>query len=175
MIYKIPYSATGGVSTGDKIVRGIFGGWQASLIYQWQSGFPFTVSVFGDSANAGSLLNVNPIRANVVPGVSTEVDHPNADMWFNTAAFVTPPPFTFGTATRNSLWGPGLKKADLALDREIPLSTALKFHFRLEAFNLFNTVNYGTPNRFVNTPQFGTITEAATSARQIQFVFRAMF
>ena len=70
VIYKIPYSATGGVTTGDKIVRGIFGGWQASLIYQWQSGFPFTVSVFGDSANAGSLLNVNPIRANVVPGVS---------------------------------------------------------------------------------------------------------
>ncbi|HZY06551.1 MAG TPA: hypothetical protein VFE69_02360, partial [Ilumatobacteraceae bacterium] len=169
VIYKIPYAATGGMSTGDKIVRGMLGGWQASLIYQWQSGFPFTVSVFGDSANAGSLLNVNPIRANVVPGVSTEVDHPNADMWFNTAAFVTPPPFTFGTATRNSLWGPGLKKADLALDREIALSTALKFHVRLETFNLFNTVNYGTPNRFVNTPQFGTITEAATSARQIQF------
>ena len=71
--------------------------------------------------------------------------------------------------------GPGLKKADLALDREIALSAPLKFHFRLEAFNLFNTVNYGTPNRFVNTPQFGTITEAATSARQIQFVFRATF
>jgi hypothetical protein len=66
-------------------------------------------------------------------------------------------------------------RADLALDREIPLNGALKFHFRLEAFNLFNTVNYNTPNRFVNTPQFGTITEAATSARQIQFVFRATF
>ncbi len=175
VIYKIPYASTGGVTTGEKIARGVFGGWQASLIYQLQSGFPFTVSVFGDTANAGSLLNVNPIRANVVPGVSPEVEHPNADMWFNTAAFVTPPPFTFGTATRNSLWGPGLKKADLALDREIPLNGALKFHFRLEAFNLFNTVNYNTPNRFVNTPQFGTITEAATSARQIQFVFRATF
>ena len=175
VIYKIPYASTGGVTTGEKIARGVFGGWQASLIYQLQSGFPFTVSVFGDTANAGSLLNVNPIRANVVPGVSPEVEHPSADMWFNTAAFVTPPPFTFGTATRNSLWGPGLKKADLALDREIPLNGALKFHFRLEAFNLFNTVNYNTPNRFVNTPQFGTITEAATSARQIQFVFRATF
>jgi hypothetical protein len=38
-----------------------------------------------------------------------------------------------------------------------------------------NTVNYGRPNRFVNTPQFGTITEAATAARQIQFVVRATF
>lgn len=175
VIYKIPYAATGGATTSERIARGIFGGWQASLIYQWQSGFPFTISVFGDTANAGSLLNVNPIRANVVPGASPELDRPTAAMWFNTAAFTTPAPFTFGTATRNSVWGPGLKKADLALDREVPATNVLKLHFRLEAFNLFNTVNYGTPNRFVNTPQFGTITEAATSARQIQFVFRATF
>jgi hypothetical protein len=51
----------------------------------------------------------------------------------------------------------------------------MQLHFRVEMFNLLNTVNYGTPNRFVNTPQFGTITEAATAARQIQFVFRATF
>ena len=28
------------------------------------SGFPFTISVFGDTANAGTLLGENPIRAN---------------------------------------------------------------------------------------------------------------
>lgn len=175
VIYKVPYASTGGQRTGERIARAIFGGWQASLIFQWQSGFPFTISVFGDTANAGALLNVNPIRANVVPGVSPELADPTADKWFNTAAFATPSPFTFGTATRNSVWGPGLTKADLALDRELPLAGAMKLHFRLEAFNLFNTVNYGTPNRFVNTPQFGTITEAATAARQIQFVLRATF
>jgi hypothetical protein len=175
VIYKVPYSASGGGTTREKVLRGVFGDWQASFIYQWQSGFPFTISVFGDTANAGSLLNVNPIRANVVPGASPEVADPNADMWFNTAAFATPAPFSFGTATRNSVWGPGLQKADLALDREVPLGGSMRFHFRLEAFNLFNTVNYATPNRFVNTPQFGSITEAATPARQIQFVFRAMF
>ena len=55
------------------------------------------------------------------------------------------------------------------------MASALALHLRLEAFNLFNTINYGTPNRFVNTPQFGSITEAATPARQIQFVVRATF
>jgi hypothetical protein len=176
VIYKVPVSAVGGTSTAGKIARAIFGDWQASMIYQWQSGFPFTISVFGDTANAGSLLNVNPIRANVVPGVSPELParERSADRWFNTAAFETPAPFTFGTATRNSVWGPSLSKADLALDRAIPVS-AMQLHVRVEMFNLFNTVNYGTPNRFVNTPQFGTITEAATAARQIQFVFRATF
>jgi Carboxypeptidase regulatory-like domain len=175
VIWRIPFAAAGGSTATDRFIHRIFGDWQASLIYQAQSGFPFTISVFGDTANAGSLLNVNPIRANVVPGVSPDLANPTADMWFNTAAFTTPTPFTFGTATRNSVWGPGLSKADLALDRELPVTSAVRLHARIEAFNLFNTVNYGTPNRFVNTPQFGTITEAATSARQIQFVLRATF
>jgi hypothetical protein len=176
VIYKVPFLATGGMSTGGRIAHAVFGGWQASLIYQAQSGFPFTISVFGDTANAGALLNVNPIRANVVPGVSPDLPagQQSADMWFNTAAFATPAPFTFGTATRNSVWGPGLSKADLALDRDIPAAGA-RLHFRVEVFNLFNTVNYGTPNRFVNTPQFGTITDAATPARQVQFVVRTTF
>ena len=175
VIWKIPFLSAGGATTTERILRAVFGDWQASLIYQAQSGFPFTISVFGDTANAGALLNVNPIRANVVPGVSPELANPSPEMWFNTAAFATPAPFTFGTATRNSVWGPGLSKADLALDREMPLSGSVRLHARVEAFNLFNTVNYGTPNRFVNTPQFGTITEAATPARQIQFVLRATF
>jgi hypothetical protein len=31
------------------------------------------------------------------------------------------------------------------------------------------------PNRFVNTPQFGSITEAATPGREIQLSLRASF
>ena len=46
---------------------------------------------------------------------------------------------------------------------------------RVEAFNALNHTNLGTPNRFVNTPQFGTITEAATPAREIQFGARLSF
>lgn len=178
LIFRVPFSATAPRDAGGfaRVARGILGDWQVSVIYQAQSGFPFTISVFGDTANAGSLLNVNPIRANAVPGVSPDLpsDQQTANHWFNTAAFATPPTFQFGNVGRNSLVGPGLSKADLALDRELPLGS-YQLNFRVEAFNVFNTANYGTPNRFVNTPQFGTITQAATAARQIQFVLRATF
>jgi hypothetical protein len=40
---------------------------------------------------------------------------------------------------------------------------------------VFNHTNLGTPERFVNTPQFGSVVMSATSARQIQFVGRLMF
>jgi hypothetical protein len=46
---------------------------------------------------------------------------------------------------------------------------------RAEAFNTLNHANFGTPNRFVNTPQFGTITEAATPGREIQLGLRVSF
>lgn len=46
---------------------------------------------------------------------------------------------------------------------------------RAEAFNALNHSNLGTPNRFVNTLQFGTITEAATPGREIQLGLRLSF
>ena len=49
------------------------------------------------------------------------------------------------------------------------------FEFRGEAFNVLNMVNLGTPNRFVNTPQFGTITMAMTPPREIQLSARVSF
>jgi hypothetical protein len=45
----------------------------------------------------------------------------------------------------------------------------------IELFNALNHTNLGTPNRFVNTPQFGTITEAATPGREVQLGARISF
>jgi hypothetical protein len=149
--------------------------WTFSTIYQVQSGMPFTISVFGDTANSGTVLGENPIRANVTgqpafgPGTHTAVE------WFNPAAFAAPPAFTFGNAGRNSVYGPGLQTVDIALQRAFRLTERLNFQFRGEAFNALNQVNLGTPNRFVNTPQFGTITMAMTPGREIQLSARLSF
>jgi hypothetical protein len=149
--------------------------WRLSAIYQAQSGFPLTISVFGDTANSGTLLGENPIRANVTgQPVFTSGTH-TADAWFNTAAFATPAAFTFGNAGRNTVYGPGMQTLDLALQREFAVSETIRFQVRAEAFNALNHVNLGTPNRFVNTPQFGTITEAATPGREIQLGVRLSF
>jgi hypothetical protein len=149
--------------------------WQLSTVYQVQTGFPFTISVFGDTANTGTALGENPDRANYTgqpiygPGTHT------ATQWFNRAAFATPPAFTFGDVGRNSVYGPGMQTLDLALARDFALSERMKFQFRGEFFNALNHTNLGTPDRFVNTPQFGTITEATTPGRQVQLSARLSF
>jgi Carboxypeptidase regulatory-like domain len=149
--------------------------WHFSTIYQVQSGMPFTISVFGDTANSGTVLGENPIRANVTgqpvfgPGTHT------AEEWFNPAAFATPAAFTYGDAGRNSVYGPPQQSLDLALARSFSLTERASFQVRAEAFNALNKANLGTPNRFVNTPQFGTITMAMTPGRELQFSARLSF
>jgi hypothetical protein len=168
-VYQIPGYA------GNSLVKKVTSNWQLSTIYQVQSGYPFTISVFGDTANAGTLLGENPIRANSTgqpvfgPGTRT------ADMWFNPAAFSVPQAYTFGNAGRNTVYGPHTQTLDVALVRNFALRERLGFQLRGEAFNALNHTNLGTPNRFVNEPQFGSITDAATPGRQIQIGARLSF
>jgi len=156
-------------------IRAVTQNWHLATIYQIQSGMPFTISVFGDTANSGTVLGENPIRANVTgeplfgPGTHTAAE------WFNPAAFAAPPAFTYGNAGRNSVYGPGLQTLDLALERVFSITERTKFQFRAEAFNALNKTNLGTPNRYVNEPQFGTITMAMTPGREIQLSARISF
>jgi len=168
-VYDLPSAGKSG------FLRALSKDWRISALFQVQSGFPFTISVFGDTANAGTLLGENPIRANYTGQPVFGSGTHTAASWFNPAAFATPLAFIFGNVGRNSVYGPGRQTLDLALQREFSLTEKIKFQVRAEAFNALNHTNLGTPNRFVNTPQFGTITEAATPPREIQLGARLSF
>jgi hypothetical protein len=168
-VYDLPSVGRSGFASA--VTRG----WQLAAVYQIQSGFPVTISVFGDTANSGTLLGENPVRANYTGQPIFPEGSRTADMWFNPAAFATPAAFTFGNVGRNTVYGPGMQTLDIALHREFALSERLRFQIRGELFNALNHTNLGTPNRFVNTPQFGTITEAATPGREVQLGARISF
>jgi hypothetical protein len=155
--------------------RALTRNWRVSALYQVQSGFPFTISVFGDTANAGTVLGENPVRANATGQPVFGSGTHNTMQWFNPAAFAIPAAFTYGNAGRNSVYGPGIQTLDLALVRSFSIRESARFEVRGEAFNAMNRSNLGTPNRFVNTPQFGTITEASTPGRELQVSARFSF
>ena len=149
--------------------------WRISSIFQAQTGFPFTISVFGDTANAGAIIGENPVRANYNGGMLYGPGTKTADMWFMVDAFSAPSAYTFGNVGRNTVYGPGMVTLDSALERDFSVTEAVKFRLRGEFFNSLNRTNLGTPNRFVNTPQFGMITEATTPNRQLQVSMRLFF
>ena len=102
VIYQVPYSSAGGSTARARIARAMLGGWQASLIYQWQSGFR-SRSASRRHCERRLLLNVNPIRANVVPACrrncprSARRGHVVQHRGLRDAAS-----FTFGTATETA-------------------------------------------------------------------------
>ena len=144
LIYRIRFSRRRSEADAwRRAAQRVLGDWQVAVIHQGQSGFPFTISVFGDTANAGALLNVNPVRANVVPGRFAVSARRTSGA---PTGGSTPPPSRRprhspsatpgGTACR----GPDCQKTDVALQRDVRASsTTGGSTFRAEAFNLFNT------------------------------------
>jgi hypothetical protein len=155
--------------------RALTSDWRGSMEFQVETGFPFTVSVFGDTANAGTVVGENPVRANVTSARIFPSGTRNATTWFNPAAFAAPPAYTFGNAGRNTVYGPGMETLDLGVVRGFSINEKTKLEARAEFFNALNHTNLGTPNRFVNTANFGSITESTTPGREIQLSARIQF
>ena len=116
-------------------------------------------------------------RPDVVPGCNPtgpgfEQLH---GLWFNPACFTPQPMGTHGNAGRDNIIGPNLWNLDDSLSKDWRPKEQASLQFRAEAFNALNHSNYGTPNRFVNTPQFGTTTDATGPGREMQLSARLSF
>jgi len=72
-----------------------------------------------------------------------------------------------GNEKRSSTEGPGEQVWNLDLFRNINLAHETRLQFRVEAYNLFNHVNYTTVNTAFNNTAFGQVT-AADNNREMQ-------
>jgi hypothetical protein len=142
--------------------------WTMSGIYTAHSGHPFTVNQSGN--NVGTSMTG-------LPNVVGNTDGPKTvDQWFNTAAFQAVSSGTFGNEQRNQLTGPGFQNFDFTVQRQIRFSPTLAATLRWDIFNLFNTVNFGLPNRDISSPAtLGTISSLASDPRTMQIAVRFTF
>lgn len=167
-IYELPFGkGRQFLSNANWLADGILGGWQFGGIFNWRSGLPLTIfsNQCGECAMGDRVQ-----RANVVAGVSSALDNPSASQWFNRAAYIPVSNATgpFGTAGRNTEWGPRLANWDLTFTKNFRLSESRYFQFRGELFNAFNSVNLNQPNNNASGGAgFGVIT-SAQAGRSIQ-------
>jgi hypothetical protein len=147
---------------------------EARAIITAQGGQPFTPVLRFDNSNTGnSGGNVGSDRPNLVGNPA--LSNPTPDQWFNTSAFQIPPQYTFGTAGRNIVRGPGLASFDLSLLRRFRITEWGSLAFEAQAFNLFNRANFDLPQLYADEPTtFGRIF-SAKAPRQIQFALRFTF
>jgi hypothetical protein len=72
------------------------------------------------------------------------------------------------SASRNSVYGPGILNWDLSLGKNFSFSETRRLQFRAEFFNAFNQVNFDRPSNSVSSSSFGRVSNAA-DGRSIQF------
>jgi carboxypeptidase family protein len=164
-VYQLPFFANSRGVTGA-----LLGGWRANAIFIAQSGAPFTVNLSVDRANVGAGPAQRPDQLRD-PNLNGGERVP--ERWFDTSAFALPAPFTFGSARRNSVVGPGLANVDFALAKTWTVGTP-QLEFRWEIFNLLNRANFDLPNRIFGNPNFGRIF-SAKGPREMQFGLRLAF
>jgi hypothetical protein len=100
--------------------------------------------------------------------------------WFNPCAYAVNSPYTFGDVGRNSLVGPGSVNLDVSVHKTFAFFTErVKAQLRLEAFNVANHPNLGSPGSTVqtslSTSTLGVISGAAGNPRQVQAAIKILF
>ncbi|MBV8674273.1 MAG: TonB-dependent receptor [Acidobacteriaceae bacterium] len=182
--YELPIG-TGKKFGGDmnRVANAVVGGWQASTILQFHSGFPLAVYNATDSSGTGSR---GP-RPNC--GIQQKFGRQSSFsssgvfqgyQWMSPLGFSEPAPGTFGNCpAQGPVYGPGFSNSDLGLMKNIHFTESKYLQFRTDFLNAFNNVQLGHPNVSYQCPYgqqcssgaFGLI-NTSQPARNIQFALK---
>src|SRR5687768_7973534 len=145
--------------------------WRGSAIISARSGSWLTVTTGTDRA-----LNGQRFQEQRVNQVSDDVYGPKTlANYLNRAAFEQPALGTFGNHVRNSIRGPNFWTANLALTKLVPFTGAQTLELRVEAFNLLNHFNWGSPGTNFNASTFGRVQSISGEPRIMQFGIKYAF
>jgi trimeric autotransporter adhesin len=177
-LYELPFGKDKYWVTTGKWSH-ILEGYSISGTFTFATGTPLTPSYQATIADVarGTAGTERPDR---VPGVSLTAGGGSLRHWFNTSAF-TGPAGLFGTASRNSIPGPGTIQNNMSLSKTMQLGETRSLEVRATANNVFNTVQYSGVDTTLFTGleasranPFGQITSAGPM-RSFQFTARFRF
>ena len=168
-IYELPFGrGRHWMNSAPKAVDGIFGGWQLSGNYTWQTGEPLGLGDF--------IFYGDPTKI-VLPNSERNREH-----WFNTAGFETNTAKQRSNAIRyTSSRFSGLRAApintlDLSAIKKVKIRERFTFETRVEALSALNHQPFDVPNTSVTAGTFGTVTGTkGFTTRRIQIALYLRF
>lgn len=155
----------------------VLGGWQINGIVGMHSGLPVNI------VQNGSVQNFQGLRPNLVH--DPRLSHPTIGkqgQYFDPSAFCdhfTSPACLdaneAGDLGRNAVRGPGFFNMDFSLFKNLALTERAQLQLRVEAFNLTNTPQFGSPNSDMAGGYFGKVTGTVGNPRVMQFAVKLNF
>ena len=157
------------------------GGWQIAGVNTVTPGEMVTLTytplaAFQVSGITNDFSGANNYRPNLTCDPYAPAGQQSITNWFNAACVVLPtdPSQPFGNAPRNNVRGPNFWQVDLAAIKAVRMGALARLELRVEAFNLFNRVNFTPPNANRSLSTFGTITGTFDS-RQVQLGLKVLW
>jgi hypothetical protein len=183
VIYQIPYEPQ------NLWLRNTIGGWQLNTITIWQSGTPFTVTCTAAYPTCDFNADGNNDNRVNLPSFGTDLPDISEEQWLagglRAADFPLPAQGTLGTLPRNAYYGPGYFSTDFSLFKNVSLrlmsGRTQTLQLRVEAYNVFNTLNLNNPVSNTNSTNFGRVTSirspggGLTGARLAQVGIKFLF
>jgi outer membrane receptor protein involved in Fe transport len=171
------------LSNLNGVANAVIGGWGVNGITTFQRGFPLGIS--SSPNNLSNFAFQGNQRPDVVPSCTKttsgdmmkRIGGAGASTYLNTACFVAPAVFKFGNESRtdNALRGPGVANWDISLFKQIHIHENALVDFRVEAFNVFNRVQFSNPDLTRGSSTFGVISTQANNPRALQLSGRFSF
>jgi hypothetical protein len=173
-IYELPFGP-GKQWMTDTLAGRIIGGWQISTLFVAQSGTPLNITGNGTLLNTpgntayANLTGDNKVLGGLGPG----------QLYFDPSVYSLPPANVQGNMKRNAgPEGPGFWQLDAALFKRFALGGSRYAEFRIDAFNVTNSVRWGNPGTGFSTATgntFGQITGTTGGQRTMRFGGRFAF
>lgn len=154
----------------------VVGGWALAGFVTADNGAPISVSGPNDSNSFGG--GQRPDATGQKARLDGSRQYVDGAAYFNAAAFVRAPQFTFGTAGRTvpDVRVPGMVNWDVLIEKRVVVTERVGVDFRTELYNALNQVVFAGPNTTVTSGDFGRIRlSQANRPRQIQFGLRVSF
>lgn len=163
---------TGGVASA------LLGDWRVSGIQYYSSGYPIALATtISLPIFAGSNRPTVPSNSGWGCSKTSNFD-PSVDTFFQPASFFGPQPSnTFGNAPRYNgacRQFPNYNE-NLSLNRKIRITEKVNLDFRMEGYNIFNRVRFGTGSTTLQSATFGKLTsnnDIFNTPRQLQAALR---
>lgn len=166
----------------------IIGGWQLSGIVTLRSGQPFNVTLGTDVNDDGATDDRPMLASGGIEGLYASGTRSRTQFLVARAAaqqvLVTPNPVNdpFVSIPRNAFRAPSIRSFDMSLNKRFSFTERTTFGLELNAFNVFNNVNFAAPISALNNARFGEITStlagshgSSANPRQLQIGVRLQF
>jgi hypothetical protein len=157
-LVELPFGANRRWLDNGGLFAAVLGGWTATGVFTAQSGTPFTARLCGAATDIAQGTNCS-LRGDYT-GLPIQLADPTLTKFFDTAAFIAPPPGVFGDAARNMIIGPGGRQLNATLARDIRLTGTRVMTLQVNATNLLNTVQWTVLDTDINSPTYGHVISA---------------